>query len=313
MRSELFIRLMTFPRKILFAPGLACMLVIVALVPGVAHAQQFSPSQPAGSSPVRFYQLATSTNVTGNYTDINNPATNNQPNVLVFVTQNSNPYPLINYPYNPTDPHPVGVWYNQGSQRWSIFNEDMAPMPIGIVFNVVVVNPSSSAFVQVATSANSAYDYTNINNPATNNNPNALLFITPDWNPGGTGGVYDTHYPGVWYNPTTYEWSIFHEDVNPIPNQAAFNVYVVNPSSTALSEVVPSNGGLCSNYQNWPQLCTDAETIIILTPNWNLQVYNNHPIGVGTFQFSGVWDMYQQDSTAVPANFGVNVLAFASS
>jgi hypothetical protein len=36
------------------------------------------------------------------------------------------------------NPHPVGVFYTGG--KWTIFNEDLAAMPVGAKFNVLVIN-----------------------------------------------------------------------------------------------------------------------------------------------------------------------------
>ncbi|HEY6406913.1 MAG TPA: hypothetical protein VIY29_05540, partial [Ktedonobacteraceae bacterium] len=63
------------------------------------------------------------------------------------------------------------------------------------------------------------------NNPATNNNPNAILFVTPNWDPGGIFiYAFETHPLGVWYNPSIKKWAIFNEDTTIMPLQAAFNI-----------------------------------------------------------------------------------------
>ncbi|HUB07495.1 MAG TPA: hypothetical protein VMB50_10865, partial [Myxococcales bacterium] len=63
---------------------------------------------------------------------IDNPMTNGNPNLLLFVTQNWEPNSVYN-------PHPVGVYYT-GSD-WAIFNEDSAMMPANASFNVLVISP----------------------------------------------------------------------------------------------------------------------------------------------------------------------------
>ena len=35
--------------------------------------------------------------------------------------------------------HAIGVWYDDDRQRWAIFNQDLAAMPDGSAFNVVVL------------------------------------------------------------------------------------------------------------------------------------------------------------------------------
>jgi len=33
----------------------------------------------------------------------------------------------------------VGVWYDPATDKWVIFNEDTSDMPVGVVFNVLVI------------------------------------------------------------------------------------------------------------------------------------------------------------------------------
>jgi hypothetical protein len=36
------------------------------------------------------------------------------------------------------NPHPIGVYYDNGMQKWAIYNDDEAPMQTGIAFNVML-------------------------------------------------------------------------------------------------------------------------------------------------------------------------------
>lgn len=89
-----------------------------------------------------------------------------------------------------------------------------------------IAPPTFIVYTHRATLANSVGNWTALNNPVTNNNPNAIVFATPNWNPGGAGGVYDNHPIGVWYTGT--RWAIFNEDLAAIPNGASFNVTAYN-------------------------------------------------------------------------------------
>jgi hypothetical protein len=85
-------------------------------------------------------------------------------------------------------------------------NQDGAAMPVNAAFNVLVLVPQSDVFVHKATSANSTGHVTDIDHPLSNNDPNAIVFITPNWNPGGVGGTYNNHNIGVYY-----EYSVNYE------------------------------------------------------------------------------------------------------
>lgn len=95
------------------------------------------------------------------------------------------------------------------------------------VFPVPSLNPVvSNSFVHQVTTSNRSADWTDIDNPLTNNKPNAMLMVTQNWNPGGGGGgVYNNHTIGVWYH--NGKWAIFNEDRAAITLQASFNVEIL--------------------------------------------------------------------------------------
>jgi hypothetical protein len=73
--------------------------------------------------------------------------------------------------------------------------------------------------------ANIVGHYTRIDHPLTNGDPNAILIVTPNWNPGGVGGVANNHSIGVFYKDG--RWAIFNQDSAAMPDKAAFNVLIV--------------------------------------------------------------------------------------
>ena len=83
-----------------------------------------------------FVHHATPENITDHWTYINQPLINNHPNAVLYVTPNWNPHGEKHAIHTP---HPIGVWYDHSRGRWSIFNEDKAPMAVGAHFNVAVV------------------------------------------------------------------------------------------------------------------------------------------------------------------------------
>ncbi len=93
--------------------------------------------------------------------------------------------------------HPIGVWYDGGANKWAVFNQDLAAMPVGADFNVLIPPTGADAFVHTATAANIAGHYTYIDHPLTNENPNAIVLVTQNWNPGGGSGTYNDHPIGV--------------------------------------------------------------------------------------------------------------------
>jgi hypothetical protein len=178
----------------------------------------------ATQAATNFIHIATATNVTENYTKIDNANTNGNPSARLLVTMNLSPYgvPAV------VDNHPIGVRYDPGFLKWAIYNEDVADMPVGAAFNVRILDTAATSnILQVAASSNIVSTWTVITNSLTNNNKTAIVFTTHNWNPsGGTTGTYDNHTTGVWYYNGT-NWAVYNERIsgadNTLPVGAAFN------------------------------------------------------------------------------------------
>jgi hypothetical protein len=83
-------------------------------------------------------------------------------------------------------------------------------------------------FIHVATPGTISTSATCIDHPLTNNDPNAILFVTHNFNPGGgTGTAALNAAYGLWYNGA--RWCIFREDAFDMPVNVAFNVLVIKP------------------------------------------------------------------------------------
>jgi hypothetical protein len=156
------------------------------------------------------------TNIFGNYTIIDKSTTNNSPKAYVHVIG------LELYGRNP-----IGVWYT--GSKWSIFNQDQMPMDPGVngaYYHVKALSSShSSSFVAKAPN-NTGYSFY-LNDSRINGRPNAILQVTPNWNPGGSGGVYNNDNIGVWYDNGARKWSIFNQNFVSMQSGAAFNVTIL--------------------------------------------------------------------------------------
>jgi len=88
------------------------------------------------------------------------------------------------------------------------------------------------AFVHRATGANidpSGLHRTTITHPLCDGDPNAILLITHNYNPGNTGNILDTHPTSVYYNPILLKWQIYHDDFVALTTNSAWNVLVIKP------------------------------------------------------------------------------------
>jgi hypothetical protein len=131
---------------------------------------------------------------------IDNGATNDNPNALLFVTPNVTPGGISTHI---TVANAIGVLYDTAVGEWEIV-DDAGPgysYSAGESFNVLVVPSSTStAFTLTSSSSNISGDTAFINSGATNRNPSAILQVTQNLNPGGGSPVYNnSEVPGDWY------------------------------------------------------------------------------------------------------------------
>ena len=279
--------------------------------PHIAAAPNASLSASAMPG-VRFVHTSTDANRFSNSTRIDHPLLNNNPNAIFFVTQNWNPGGSAGLHHN----HPIGVWYT-GTQ-WAIFNEDLAIMPAGADFNVFIPDSSLGAFVHSATASNigcGLSQCTYIDHPSLNNNPNAVFFVTQNWNPGDTTGIYNPHYIGVWYDDAVEKWAIFNQNKDTMPDGADFNVVIADTSTAFVHSATASNIGCGSNqctYIDHPAFNNNPNAVFFVTQNWNpgdtTGTYNDHAIGVWYDAALKKWAIFNQDLAAMPEGADFNIL-----
>jgi hypothetical protein len=271
-------------------------------------------AQAADTQSSHFVQTATSSNISGDTTFINNGATNGNPNAVLFVTPNWDTGDVCGCVY---DSVPVGVWYDYSNSRWGIFQENGSTMPSGAAFNVLVMpRTSANVFVQTATSSNSLGDTTYINNSATNGAPGAILQATQVWNPGGTGDVYNDHPIGVWYDGSG--WAVFQEDSTTMTSGASFNILVGSTGTgggkASTSKATSSNRSGDTAWVNSSVTNGDSNAFVLDTPNWN-------PKGVGgTYDpyVTGVWyggskiGVFNETGATMAVNEAFNLVSYNS-
>lgn len=102
-------------------------------------------------------------------------------------------------------------------------------MTTGASFNVMVGTKKSgggTSALQTATASNTGGDSTFISNSKTTGNPNAVVFETPNWNPGAAGGTYDAPPTGIWWADGSGQAAVFNENESAMPLNAAFNLII---------------------------------------------------------------------------------------
>ncbi|MDC0684895.1 DUF7452 domain-containing protein [Sorangium atrum] len=174
--------------------------------------RQAARNEEAGS--VSLFHDVTST--TGNMSHINHPALNGKPDLILLVS------PVAGAVSND---HHVGVWYDTALQRWAVYNEDLAAMPLGVRFSVRAMPPSGSVFIHEVTAANKpAGSISTIDHPALNGRSSIAVQVSRIWNLPGAPGVYNNHPVGVSYDTSVQKWTVYNEDQGTLSPGALFAV-----------------------------------------------------------------------------------------
>lgn len=270
--------------------------------------ETMSPSSAAASSlpGVCFLHIATTANISSYSTYIDHPALNGNPGAIFLVTQNWNPGG-VSGTYNSNS---IGVWYDALQSKWAIFNQNFAAMPPNAAFNVFIPSAGSHVFVHTATAGNISGNWTMIDHPLLNNNPNALVLVTQNFNPGGVGGTYNNKHIGVWYTGT--KWAIFNQDLAAMPVNASFNVVVAGSTTAVVHTATAENSSVQSTFIDHPLLNGNPNAIFSVTPNWNPGgvggTHNNRAIGVFYSNAVKRWAIFNQNLDTMPVGASFNVL-----
>ncbi|HCY76843.1 MAG TPA: hypothetical protein DHV28_13055 [Ignavibacteriales bacterium] len=180
-------------------------------------------------------------------------------------------------------------------------------MPVGASFNVLVLSDDNS-LLQTAVSGNIAGATTQIDNPALNNNPDAIVYVTQNWNGGGLGGVYNTSKVSTYYSASSHKWTIYNEDVLGMVENSKYNVYFGSPSFVHHTQAANISSDL--TYFDNPLVNRDNNAMVFALHNWNpfgsgTSVYD---VKLGVFHYSNnFWGVFSQDASSMPEGIYFNV------
>ena len=193
------------------------------------------------------------------YSVLNHPDLNGNPNANIILTGYYNPNSLRNN-------HPYGVWYDVNIDRWIIYSEDFDTIPLDTAFFVKVDGGLGQPFKHVATAGNIAGNYTTIDHPLLNGNPDAIFNFSHNWGiSGASSNVIIDKATGVWY--TGSNWAIYTEDLSAMPENAEFDLYIFD---TTLS--VDEQTSLNLNY--YPNPARDFMNINAATTIKSVTVFD---------------------------------------
>ncbi len=214
---------------------------------------------------IAFKHTTTTGDITSNYTTLNHPLLNGNPNAVVLVQH-------VYSSGNRFD-HNAGVWYNRITKRWTIYDNSYAGMAVGQVFNVLVIPNKSDTFVYKALSSRILPDANDhvlrIDHPLLDGNPNAHVYVAHNWNPlGDDNHIVDSHPLGVVYFQG--HWNVYHTDFEPIQVGATYNIYATYPQLNSYSTMSSGfNTAGSTLFLNHPSLNNLPGSIFIETLNYS--------------------------------------------
>lgn len=157
------------------------------------------------------------------YTD--NPLTNSDEDKLLFITH------LNRYATDKVDTN-LGVFFDNGIGVWNIFNEAFTALPNPRSYHVATSGEEGLVgYKHIMTTENMGYNYTALDHPLLNGNPNAKFVFTHDGFESSGGTHFFDVIVGAHYSDVDERWLIFAEDSTvSIPDDGAFNILILESS-----------------------------------------------------------------------------------
>ena len=243
-----------------------------------------------------FVHTTSASNILNNVTLIDSPELNNNPEVFFLFCQRY----LGNDNNNPT-----GIWYD--GSRWAIFNENGAPIPEGIQFNIYLPDPiNNSVEIVIADGSNTTGNSLDLEQFSQIN----YLF-------------YNTYYnPNEISNPNTYgnyffetNRFIYAENENPIPIGAAFFVMFGSTSHSIIYTETSSSANITGNTMilDHPSLNNNPDAIFIFSHYWGFPTDQNQvllPYVTETYYNTSInrWTIYAYGATNFPENITIDYM-----
>lgn len=275
--------------------------------PAVALALAGALCAGTASAQTGFVHVADSGNTFLHVTQIDHPAVNGNPSARLIVTPHWNP---DSAPFGVDNPHPIGVFYSSSSGRWSILNEDIAALPLGAGFNVLVAPPSRS-FVHEATSANTVASTTLLlGYQLLPLEMSTRFFVTHNRTPDGQPSGPLVEHPlrsQFFFSSGEPRWSIEVTLSETMPLGAEFNVY--NPAAasdfhTFTHSTRPSNIDGEITELTHPALDGNPDALVWVHERiaFGPDEHNDHPIAVAYDVFDQVWVILNTDAAPYDLN-----------
>ncbi len=206
----------------------------------------------------------------------------------------------------------LGAWYVLAASRWAVFTQDKTTFPMKTAFNVLSPGNDMSSFIHKSDNSNVLGDYTIIDNPALNNNPNAVFLVNDLYK-----GSYNLEITGVYYHQGSQRWRIFNMDGSSMAENLYFNVVVAKngqPYGAAYHSSTALNINNNRTALDIPSINNNPNAVVFVSQVWPMSgaKNNNH---VGVYYSGGKWYVYNETDGSptgfeMPEKAGFNIVYF---
>ena len=170
---------------------------------------------------------------------------------------------------------------------------------------MAIVLQAQKMFRHTAAAANTTADYTLIDHPALNGNPDAKFVISHAYNPvtSGNPGVYNNRISGVRYNTSAAKWTIYNEDATPLVAGSSYFVYVPGSNNVFHHIATQENTFLVVSRLDIPVMNGNTAAIAVVTNSYLAR----RNVGNSTFAYvswvgtsNPGWNIYLTPGTMEP-------------
>ncbi|PIV33229.1 MAG: hypothetical protein COS34_08850, partial [Lysobacterales bacterium CG02_land_8_20_14_3_00_62_12] len=129
-----------------------------------------------------------------------------------------------------------------------------------------------------------------------------------NWNPDGSGGIYNNHPDSLSYSSVLGRWSLRQEDLQPFSASAAFNLFVPAHGTGRYQHLnTPGNVSGALTTLNQTDLNGHGDAIVLATRNPGSGTITDLAAPLAVTYFGPNWTVARLDGLSMPSNGGFNV------
>lgn len=178
---------------------------------------------PVGANSFVHIASAANQGSSPSYTVLSHPSLNGNPNPRVVMSTYYNPSSLRN-------DNIYGFWFDDiTDNQWNIYSEDGAAIPTDVAYMIAFETNSTYSYRHVASAGTITSNWTEIDHPLLNGNPDAQFVFSHNWGiQGNSSNVIVNNVLGAWY--TGSSWAIYTEDLAAFPVDSEFDLIIKDPT-----------------------------------------------------------------------------------